>query len=327
MKNQAKGAARKNSNNRVSRQSSKQAQGLNTRNRRRGALVVRSFQFFLRTAVFVFRSIGTLVRNPKIAAGLLAIAVATFGIQMAKNWIVTKESGVFPVQTLVIGGTTDIKTKVSTAAASILRKAKKENWTRAKIVKELERELRSNEAVDGASVRLGFDQFLRISIQTQTPAFVLQLGDKSRKLVGHKARIMKSKIQDDEYRNLLILELPETKQGELSASKNEVNLPWLSKHVWLIKGGTNLLQEKFLLNKILWTQNTGFAVFLTQTSDNSSVQILLGENELGEKLSRIQSVIAKFDDAENFPLTIDMNYSDKAIIRLSESEIESKLRN
>ena len=72
--------------------------------------------------------------------------------------------------------------------------------------------------------------------------------------------------------------------------------------------------------EISWRSQGGFAIEARlPQSGGRTVAVVLGESDLDKKMARLPEILESLKGRGLEPATIDLNYGDKALIRLSES--------
>jgi hypothetical protein len=299
-----------------------------------------------------------------LMCAVFALATAHFGRRVIAHY----QENSIPESFVLVGASPVLKQQIAIETNRIFREARKQKYSRSKVMSQLNTLLDSFDEIDQYWVRVGLDKKAQISFTQQVPVMVLETHNNSRFLVGHKMRIMGKLALDAQTHRILRISLPETRlNGRLSASetskekrarkplRNEslgMNIPWLFKNGDLVqKNLPTLKSDDLFFENLIFRPSAGFQIAFRravplppppplnldikgeklngdkkQDLTNAShapiphkLLVNLGEGNLSKKMQRLSEVLADLSSREIFPESIDLNFDDKALIKLTES--------
>ncbi|NBO37174.1 cell division protein FtsQ [bacterium] len=251
---------------------------------------------------------------------------------------------------------------ISKLSSDTLQTARAENWSRAALTDKLLSRISMVDGVDEVSIRAGLDKRLRIDVAAQAPLLVLEGKGNERILVGSKFKIIARGLSATDYGNLPLLEAPdlqlnisalrEKKKAHSGlfvrpASISTANIRWLSQQAMKISSLFTANKLPVEVEKVLWRSGSGFSAIVrmkeytghapvdgigssASTVDMSppvaqhKVTIILGESQFSEKFERLSQVFQDLRLKKANVDQIDLAFSDKAVIRMSDVVSETK---
>jgi hypothetical protein len=295
-------------------------------------------------------AIGIAMRHRIATLGCFGTLVALWAIRGGLEALERHASQSLPRAVDVVAPTRALRESVLRTATDTLALSHKQKETREAFLAKLSARLAKIDAIDGYALRAGLDERLQVRVESQVPLFVLEGIGRERVLVGHRMRLLQRKVGADEHPHLLRISTPEIKVSsafpQLAADAHKetsnatggttqrrisaaaLNFAWLANQGSRIRALAQTQGEDWILQEIAWRASTGFSLDgrLVGEGGAQAVTILLGEDEIEKKMSKLPEVIGNLKDRGLAPATIDLDYGDKAIIRLSESpEVKSAL--
>lgn len=225
--------------------------------------------------------------------------------------------------------------------------------SRTSFLLNLSKELENIDAIDEFWIRLGFDKKLQITATQQIPVLMLETGAGDRYLVGHKLRIIDKNPPENAFQKILRVTVPEIRlKNERNVSRTaknnrfarnisnsrfvaeNINLPWLFREAQLLQSHLAQTELRYGIEKVVWKSQNGFSLLIKgvetrgpslQSSESSQrIHVTLGEQDLGKKVEKLAEVMLDLRSRKISPESIDLNYADKAIIKMSESNATQK---
>ena len=227
--------------------------------------------------------------------------------------------------------------------------AKKNHEKRTHFLNRIYSILNSYDEIDQFWIRLGIDKKLQINVTPQIPYLILETKNNEKYILSDNGNVLAKNPPQNETIGLLSLKVSEIKINwtpkssfkinkkispnltkknveVISLNKNTVNLYWLvnqTKQIYsqFYKNKTNLY-----LTKVIWDNKSGFQIrildknFSLPLITNSSEQkiatkiifVSLGNENLIEKIHKLEIMLADLNKKNTFPTEIDLDYIDRA---------------
>lgn len=266
-------------------------------------------------------------RRTKLTLSVSGALLALWGVSFGLAELQAHERAALPKQVVVQTSSRALRESVFKAAQSTLARSREAKEPRALFLQRLSNALEKMDAIESFSLRAGLDRNLQITLVTQVPLFVLEGQGKERVLVGHKMRMMQRKLGPNEHTNVLKIVTPEIKISQLfpklqadSSATPPLNFAWLAAQGARIRALAQSHSKFFALNEINWTSSQGFTLLIRLPGDtHTEVRVHVGESDLAAKLSKLPETLENLRARSLTPTSIDLDFGDKALIRLSES--------
>ena len=286
---------------------------------------------------------GAVLRPQKTMIILCAFLVLAVGI-FSVNKLVLLSEKILPETVIVSVSNSLIQTRVRQTMGTLLESARQRKISRSTFMREAQQILEEDDTIESFWLRTGFDRKLQISIVSQIPALVLETQGNERYLISHSAKVI-SKLSHDAPSNGLVhltvsdLKINATKKSRdknlfkstrYEYSISSLNMSWIIAQVKKIDSFVNPAVLNFSLEKLSWKTGTGFTlilkpikIFPDPTFDLSKdappkfLNVLVGENQISQKLLKLSEILKDLTQRQLIPESIDLNFQDKAIIKVS----------
>jgi hypothetical protein len=270
---------------------------------------------------------GFVSKKTKLSFAFVAVAIAVWTTSFTVSALEARARSALPKHVVVHASSQTLREAVLKTAKATLARARQGKETRVVFLAQLSETLSKMEAIDTFSLRAGLDERLQITLVTQVPLFVLEGQGKERVLVGHKMRVLQRKLGATEHTNLLRIVTPELRISQVfpkpQAGANAtppLNFAWLAAQGARIQAAAQAQSETFVLDEIAWTSSLGFTLGIRLPLEASpEVRVHLGESDLPKKLAKLPETLESLKERGLTPTNIDLDFGDKALIRLSES--------
>jgi len=276
-------------------------------------------------------------RTTTLGVCALGVAIAT---HLGVGTLETRARMALPDTLSVEAPNRALKEQVERLAADTLARTRVTKGTREALLAQIGSRLDRIDAVDTYEVRAGLDRRMQIRVSSQVPLFVLEGQGKERVLVGHRMKILQRKLGAADYPHLLRISTPDFRVSQAlpressagptpgrAATSREfsgvtpLNFAWLANQGGRVREAVREQKMNVVLEEITWRSVSGFVLDLKDAdAGGRSLKILLGETDLEKKIARLPELLADLRTKNLAPAEVDLNYGDKALIRLSEAE-------
>lgn len=221
----------------------------------------------------------------------------------------------------------------------ILSQSIKNNDGRTEFLSKVNKFLSSISSVDQFWIRLGLDGKLIIDAIMQIPVLLIETKNGDIYIISNNMQIISKNPPPADYKSLLKLEAPELKiNWKVNSNSlafqvnNSINFLWLIKQTRLINSEMLKIGQGYSLTSVAWNSNTGFFLkikknnlviyknlFETNNQNNSiyeNLSVIIGENDIYEKMSRLKEMLKELSNKNIFPNKIDLDYTDKATFKI-----------
>lgn len=280
------------------------------------------------------RASSYVVSHPRAALFVAVPASVFLLLASVKMFLSSYHEKILPASVDVYAADTRLAARIRTVTDSTIKEAKKLHQSRTQFLQSLSRSLEEVEGIDEFWLRLGFDKRLQITATQEVAVLLLETGGGDRYLIGHKLKVIAKNPQSIGEKQLLRVTVPELKmrggkqtvhwkgQNKFTRSidaarfsAENVSLPWLFRQAQTLQTALAKTNLHLGIDKVIWKTHTGFSL---QMNGEAPLQILLGEGELAKKIDKLSEVLADLKTRKISAEVIDLNYADKAIIKMSE---------
>ena len=268
-------------------------------------------------------------------------------LSINKIQVTSEES--LPISYKIEANNSKISTSLNNDIYKAIHWAKKNHEKRTHFLTRIYSILNSYDEIDQYWIRLGIDRKLQINITPLIPYLILETKNNEKYILSDNGNILAKNPPQNETIGLLSLKVSEIKINwipkssfkinkkitqnlakknveVISLNKNTVNLYWLvnqTKQIYseFYKNKTNLY-----LTKVIWDNKGGFQLHvidqnppLTLTESNNeqkiarkTILVSLGNENLIEKIRKLEIMITDLNKKNTFPTEIDLDYIDRA---------------
>ncbi|MBX9703377.1 MAG: hypothetical protein K2X39_04420, partial [Silvanigrellaceae bacterium] len=247
-------------------------------------------------------------------------------------------SKILPEKIFVNTGNKEADEKIYRQAKLLLEKANSEKQDKDYFLNILNKKISNNGYIDQYWIRFGLNKRLEIHATLQQPIMLIEAKNNEIFVIGTKFKIIAKNTVTKNQTNILKLYLPNNKINWVSPEKqpklakkeelNNLNIPWLTKQTQLISLNSYIDKSKYKIDKIIWDQEQGFSLLLKrethenkEQSENLSnyklIKISLGNENLVEKMKRLNIVLSEIELKKMQPASIDLDYNEKASFKIN----------
>ena len=224
-----------------------------------------------------------------------------------------KYDNLLPEKVIIHVDSVDLNAKIGRVTMRQVADARRLKWSRRRFMNSLAEQLKGIPSIDEAVLRSGYDRLLQIHAKEQFPLIQIQ-ADNGKYIVSNKMKIMgRSEHIETEKYDMFLVKLPDvklSKSGSLS-----VNLQWLYRNTRKISEWVKEAEISSKNPEFIWRQSSGFSLAL-----DSGISVNLGENPQQKQFARLKSILVDLNSKGTKAAAVDLNFEDKAVIRLSESQ-------
>jgi hypothetical protein len=302
---------------------------------------------FLRIAIKIFQipiagvrvAFATFQKHPKASLITSGIIAALCAIAFLISSVHTALNNRLPSKIDIHSTDDSISEKVNSITWKTLQDARFHNQNRAHFLSVLSTRLAAIENIDSFKIRLGLNKKLEIWPTAQSPAFVLEAAESQRVLVSTRMIPIARLGSQTEHASLPLVIAPEARVSQkLTGSKAKssggisvsgINLPRVYRYILTFNSKAEMLAaENFVVTSFEWKQATGLSLSLSRSSGfptQGTTKVVMGEYDLDSKMEKLLKVASHIAERNMTPENIDLNYPDRAIIRMNLSEAGTPL--
>ena len=285
-------------------------------------------------------------KNPRATLGVVAAVCVVGLLWSAKQSLVKYADRKLPHTVVLDVVNTDLRIRVRNLTEKALSDARARNLSRAEFMRKIGSTLEDIDLIDDYWVRSGLDGRVQIRATTQIPILVLEGANNDRYLIGHRLKIMAKNFPDTGYPGVMRISAPELRiqnpspkqslankgahnrvlRGGASAT---MNFSWLASQGQRIRSAFIERRNGYSLEKMSWRSAQGFALLLKGTETPATeagtapkaqlLNVVLGESDIPKKLEKLSNILEDLSSRQLMPENIDLNFHEKALIKLSES--------
>jgi hypothetical protein len=304
------------------------------------------------------RAVGVVVKFclqfPRFSLGSLVLLLLFFGGWWSASRLGETINSIVPKRLSVECPDASLQNRVMRIATITMTETRKNNWNREQMMRRLEERINAIENLDAATLHAGLDGTLQISATPQTPRLVLELSEEQRLIIGNRMTIIGKLPSPISTAGLPWIVAPEGKVTTLPAEAGTgtkrslvvgVNLPWLYASVQTILTENKTFSTAgFSVDRFFWRSAAGISLKISTTKrpapalfgppapgaviePPTTVTVVLGDTDLAVRTKKLREMLVDFSARAVVPEFIDLNYPDKAIVRMkvSEAPAEPKL--
>lgn len=331
----------------------------NRKNRRRRAIKNQrkiSFLSLLRWSFVPFLALGRALLKvrayPRAAAYVFSPILFVVIVLIVKTALQRYHENVLPRSVVVNVANGGLRQKIRQIAEQEMSEAQRLHKKRTAFLLGLSKEIENIDAIDEFWIRLGFDKKLQVTATEQIPVLLLEAGSGERYLVGHKLRIIAKNPSEAAIGKILRISVPELKihgntivyktsasnkfARTLSSTRlvaENMNLPWLFRQTQLLQKHLEETDLHYGIEQVVWKNRTGFSLIIKGLESGAHVShetlnrinVTLGDLNLDKKVEKLAEVLSDLRSRKMVPESIDLNFTDKAIIKMSEQSVAKPL--
>jgi hypothetical protein len=306
------------------------------------------------------RGVGLVVRFflrfPRFAFGSMVLLLLFFGGWWAASRLGETVNGLVPRRLSVECPDTALQNRVMRIASITMGETRKNGWNREQMMRRLEERINAIENLDSATLHAGLDGTLQIAAAPQAPRLVLELSEEQKLIIGNRMTVIGKLPSPISVTGLPWIVAPEgkittlaTPAGSTATQKKNlvvgINLPWLFSAVQTILSENRTFSTAgFSVDRFFWRSTAGISLKISTTKrpapapspgatpgappePPTTVTVVLGDADLAARTKKLREMLVDFSARGVVPEFIDLNYPDKAIVRLkvSEAPTEPKL--
>ncbi len=284
------------------------------------------------------------VLRPQKTVVILSSVVLLFVAIFSVNKLMLLSEKILPDTIIVSVSNSAIQTRVRQTMGTLLDSARQRKISRSSFMREAQQILEEDDTIESFWLRTGFDRKLQISIVSQIPVLVLETQGNERYLISHNAKVISKLSHDAPLNGLIHLTVSDLKITVSKKLKDKIsfksarhdysisslNMAWIIVQVKKIDSFVNPAVLSFSLEKLSWKSGTGFTlilkpvkIFPDPTFDFAKdaapkyLNVLVGENQISQKLLKLSEILKDLSQRQLIPESIDLNFQDKAIIKVS----------
>lgn len=285
-------------------------------------------------------------KNPRVALATASALVILGLFFYCEQKLVSFSNQRLPDSVALDVVNTDLRLRVRIFTEKALAEAHAKKLSRAEFIKKISSSLEDIDLVDDYWVRSGLDGRFQIRATTQIPILVLEGANNDRYLIGHRLKIMAKNFPETSYPGVLRIFAPELRiqanapkqsltpknlHGKMlrNGAAATMNFSWLAGQGQRIRSAFIERRNGYTLEKMSWRFAQGFTLVLKGTETlatepgvapkTQSLTVVLGEIDLPKKLEKLSNILEDLSSRQLMPENIDLNFHEKAIIKLSES--------
>ncbi len=276
----------------------------------------------------------TFKKYPRFSFISFAVIGALFSLGWTSHAIYSHMESRLPTSIVIHSGSAALIDRINTVTWDALQKSRAKKESRTQFLKTLSSRLDSVEGIDEFHMRTGLDKKLQIWAAEQKPAFVLEGAEGRRVLISTRMIAVSSVLPDTIQTGVPSVLAPEAvvsqratvKDGSRAFAVAGINLPRLFRQITTImNAGPKLSEQNFQLKDFSWKKSSGLSVRLSRSPTppsnmSQTLSVVLGDTEMEPKVERLLKVIEHFGPREVVPEAVDLNYPDRAIIRMGLSD-------
>lgn len=290
------------------------------------------FFYTLRLPIVGFKHLAiAIAERPKIALlGFAVVAVGVGGLAL-RTLILSYHEKLLPNTIVLSLSNSKTTAEVRAIVESKLAEAKRTNQTRSSFLSHVSQSISEVAAIDEYWIRLGLDRRLQISATLQIPVLLVETAT-DKFVIGNKLKIIEKNPKEENLPKVLRLSVPEARfksiQANAIASRNNkyrrtpglgnlsaenINVPWLVRQSQQIESLVAQKKFPYSIDRIIWKSASGFEIVM-----KGAPRVVLGESMIPKKIDKLSEVFADLETRRITAESVDLNFSDKALIKTSE---------
>lgn len=301
---------------------------------------IKVIKFLMFFPSVIIRSLGFVVtRRPLVSLSiclLMGISLTgLWGLQSLESFLSTRN-----IERVILDISDEtLRDAITTHVHKRIKDQKNSRHDTKHFLSQLSRDISTIDQLDRCSLHLSLGGVLQIQATAQKPTLLLTDAQGMHFVVSHRLHIIENAKDPKIYKDLPQLITPRIKiawrphrgfTGRPSALRNilppGLNLPWIYRRIQTILRHAEKLPNPFRLKRIFWDNTEGFSLHLDKEPSTGSEEtpellvVNLGKRETKERLGKLIQVFSEGTHPAQDISSIDLDFSQKAIIRMRTSQ-------